>query len=143
MLVISTQNWSILAKFAKKIQRNRLIFTDCFLAKFPPPRNFPWNRPNFLRICSWKSFEIWLFSSKIPQNRPIFVRILTFLPRKSPEIGWFFREFAPKFCFLFCEIWEALIICRAPWISSVHTTSWLLKSLLWRQLGRAVRALDL
>ena len=28
---------SILAKFAtKKIQRNRLFFTDCFLAKFPP-----------------------------------------------------------------------------------------------------------
>ena len=36
MLVISTQNWSILAKFAKKIQRNRLFFTDCFLANFPP-----------------------------------------------------------------------------------------------------------
>ena len=29
------QNWSILAKFAKKIQRNGLFFTDCFLAKFP------------------------------------------------------------------------------------------------------------
>ena len=36
MLVISTQNWSILAKFAKKIQRNRLFFSDCFLAKFLP-----------------------------------------------------------------------------------------------------------
>ena len=35
-LVISTQNWSILAKFAKKIQRNRLFFTDCFLEKFSP-----------------------------------------------------------------------------------------------------------
>ena len=23
-------------KFAKQIQRNRLFFTDCFLAKFPP-----------------------------------------------------------------------------------------------------------
>ena len=30
------QNWSILAKFAKNIQRNRLFFTDCFLAKFAP-----------------------------------------------------------------------------------------------------------
>ena len=37
ILVISKQNWSMLAKFAKKkIQRNRLFFTDCFLAKFPP-----------------------------------------------------------------------------------------------------------
>ena len=31
------QNWSILAKFAKKkMQLNRLFFTDCFLAKFSP-----------------------------------------------------------------------------------------------------------
>ena len=58
-----------------------------------PPRNFPWNRPIFLRICPWKSFEIWLFSAKIPWNRPIFLRNLTFLPRKSCEIGPFFREF--------------------------------------------------
>ena len=36
MLVISTQNWSTLVKFAKKIQRNQLFFTDCFLAKFHP-----------------------------------------------------------------------------------------------------------
>ena len=35
MLVISMQNLSILAKFAKKIQKNRLFVTDCFLAKFP------------------------------------------------------------------------------------------------------------
>ena len=56
-------------------------------------RNFPWNRPIFLRICPWKSFENWLFSAKIPQNGPIFLRILTFLPRKSPEIGRLFREF--------------------------------------------------
>ena len=66
-------------------------------------RNFPWNRPIFLRICPWKCFEIWLFSAKIPRNRPIFLRILTFLPRKAREIGRFFREFAPenpaKFCF--------------------------------------------
>ena len=77
------QNWWILPKFAQKIQRNRLFFIDCFLVKFPP-RNFPWNRPIFLRICPWKSFEIWLFSAKIPQNRPIFLRILTLLPRDQP-----------------------------------------------------------
>ena len=53
----------------------------------------PWNRPIFLWICPWKSFEIWLFSAKMPRNRSIFLRILTFLPRKSDEIGQFFRKF--------------------------------------------------
>ena len=83
----------------KKIQRNRLFFTDYFLAKFPPG-NFPSNRPIFLRICSWKSFQIWLFSAKIPQNRRIFLLILPFLPQKSHEfwlssheIGRFFHKF--------------------------------------------------
>ena len=127
-LVILKQNWSILSEIClKKIQRNRLFFTDYFLAKFPPPRNFPSNRPIFLRICSWKSFEIWLFSAKIPRNRRIFLRILTCLQRKSckigwffrefwifsREIGWFFRKFAPenpaKFCFFFREVSEALL----------------------------------
>ena len=61
-----------------------------------PPWNFPWNQPIFLRICPWKSFEIWLFSAKILRNRPVFLRILTFLPRKSREIGRFFHE-----CWLF------------------------------------------
>ena len=55
--------------------------------------NFPWNRLIFLRICPRKSFENWLFSAKIPRNGPIFQRILTFLPRKSPKIGRDFREF--------------------------------------------------
>ena len=97
------QNWWILPKFAQKIQRNRLFFIDCFLAKFPP-RNFPWNRPIFLRICPWKSFEIWLFSAKIPQNRPIFLRILTLLPRDQPifpRILTFFprnRPIFPRIC---------------------------------------------
>ena len=56
------------------------------------PQNFLWNRPIFLRICPWKSFEIWLFSL-IWRNRPIFLRILTFLWRKSRKIGRFLREF--------------------------------------------------
>ena len=77
---------------------------------FPP--KFPVKSADFLRICPWKSFENWLFSAKIPRSRPIFLRILTFLPRKSHEIGRFFREFAPenpaKFCFFFREISEAL-----------------------------------
>ena len=69
---------------------------------------FPWNWPIFLRICPWKSFEIWLFSVKIPRNRPIFRKFWLF----SCEIGQFFREFAPenpaKIYFFFCEISEAL-----------------------------------
>ena len=48
------------------------------------PRNFPWNQPIFLRICLWKSFEIWLFFAKILRNQPIFPQILTFFPRNQP-----------------------------------------------------------
>ena len=99
---MSTQNWSILPKFAKKNPAKSAVFYWFFLGQVSPP-NLPWNRPIFLRICPGKSFEIWLFSAKIPQNRPIFLLILTFLPLKSCEIGRFFREFAPenpaKFCF--------------------------------------------
>ena len=126
-LVILTQNWSILAKFAQKIQQNRLFFYWLFLGEVSPLKS-----ADFLRICPWKSFEIWHFSPKIPRNRPIFLRILTFLPRKirpisqdfrkssifprkSHEIGRFFREFAPenpaKCCFFFREISEALLRC--------------------------------
>ena len=88
-----------------------------FLAEVSP-RNFEWNRPIFLRIHPWKSSQIWLFFAEIPRNRPIFPRILTFFPRKSREIGRFFREFDPenpaKFCFFFREISEALNINTGP-----------------------------
>ena len=45
--------------------------------------------------------KYWLFLGEVspqnfPWNRPIFLRILTFLPRKSREIGRFFHEFAPE-----------------------------------------------
>ena len=126
MLVISTQNWSILPKFAQKNPAKSAVFYWLFLGEVSPPRNFPWNWLIFLRICPCKSFKIWLFSAKIPQNRPIFLRILTllprdrpifpriltFFPRKSRKISRFFLEFAlenpAKFCFFFCEISEAL-----------------------------------
>ena len=68
--------------------------------------HFPWNRPLFLRICPWESFEIGLFSAKIPGNWPIFLRILTFFLRKSHK---FAPENPAKFCFFFCEISEALL----------------------------------
>ena len=118
-----------LIDFSEICQKNpakSAVFYWLFLGEVSP-RNFPWNRPIFLRICPWKSFEIWLFSAKIPRNGPIFLRVLTFLPRKSPksgrlfrefwlfsrEIGRFFLKFAPenpgKFCFFFREISEALL----------------------------------
>ena len=84
-----------LIDFSEICQKNpakSAVFYWLFLGEVSP-RNFPWNRPIFLRICPWKSFEIWLFSAKIPRNRTIFRRILTFLPLKSREIGRFFREF--------------------------------------------------
>ena len=113
------------SEICKKNPAKSAVFYWLFLGEVSP-RNFPWNRPIFLRICPWKSFEIWLFSAKIPRNRPIFLWIFTFLPWKSREIrrffhefwlfsreiGRFFREFAPenpaKFCFFFREISEAL-----------------------------------
>ena len=111
-LVLSTQNWSILAKFAKKNPAKLAVFYWLFLGKVSP-RNFPWNRPIFLRSCPWKSFENWLFCAKIPRNRPIHSANFDFFLLKSREIGQFFREFAPenpaKFCFFFREISEALI----------------------------------
>ena len=57
------------------------------------PRNFPWNRPIFLRICPWKSFEIWFFSAKIPRNRPTFLRIFDFSPAKISQNQPIFHEF--------------------------------------------------
>ena len=102
---------SILAKFAQKNPAKSAVFYWLFLGEVSP-WNFPWNWPIFLRICCWKSFKIWIFSTKILRNWPIFPRMLTFFPRKSREIGWFFREFAPenptKFWFFFGEISEAL-----------------------------------
>ena len=51
-------------------------------------KKIQWNRPIFLRIWPWKSFEIWILSAKIPRNQPIFPRILTFFPRNRPIFPW-------------------------------------------------------
>ena len=139
------QRWSYRRKIdrfeqnlPKKNPAKLAVFYWLFLGKVSP-QNFLWNRPIFLRICPWKSFKNWLFSAKIPQSGPIFLRILTFLSRKSPEMGrlfrefWlfsceigrFFREFAPenlaKFCFVFREISEALTYVVFFWILTVGT----------------------
>ena len=95
-----------LIDFSEICQKNpakSAVFYWLFLGEVSP-RNFPWNRPIFLRICPWKSFEIWLFSAKIPRNRTIFRRILTFLPRNRPifpRIFTFFprnRPIFPRIC---------------------------------------------
>ena len=85
-------SFSIRSFLERKNPVKSAVFYWLFLGEVSP-RNFPWHRPIFLTICPWKSFEIWLFSAKIPRNGPIFLRILTFLPRKSRKIGRFLCEF--------------------------------------------------
>ena len=93
-LVISMQNWLILAKFAKKNPAKSVVFYWLFLGKFPPPpRNFLWNRPILLIICPWKNLSKFEFFPLKSTKSADFLRILTFLPRKSCQIGWFFHEF--------------------------------------------------
>ena len=135
-MVISTQNWLILAKFAKKNPAKSAVFYWLFLGEVSP-RNFPWNRPIFLRICPWKSFEIWLFSAKIPRNRPIFLnfyfspvkisrnppifpRILTFSRENPVKLANFSVNLPLKiprnFAFFCREISEALDMLRRNWM---------------------------
>ena len=97
------QNWSILAKFAKRNPAKSAVFYWLFLGDVSS-LNFPWNPSIFLRICPWKSFEIWLSSAKIPRNQPIFLRILTFSPRNWPIFPQIFtliprnRPIFPRIC---------------------------------------------
>ena len=53
----------------RKLSRNRPFFTNHFSAKLASkiPAKFPRNRPFFLRICPWKSREIWLFFHDLPE----------------------------------------------------------------------------
>ena len=69
-LVISMQNWSILAKLAKK----KTSEIGCFLL-----------------IVSWRSFppKFPLKSADFPKNPSK----IDFIPLKSREMGWFFCEF--------------------------------------------------
>ena len=129
-----------LIDFSEICQKNpakSAVFYWLFLGEVSP-RNFPWNWPIFLRTCSWKSFKIWLFSAKIPRNRPIFPRILTFFPRKSHEIGQFFREFAlenpAKFFFFFHEISEALLLVNSFMQISVDIWGFVIKCCAMTQM---------
>ena len=122
MLVISTQNWSILAKFAKKIQRNRLIFT--WQSSPPPPPKFPVKPAEFsenlpLKILWNLTFFLWnpaksadfcanfnFSPAKIPRNRLIFPRIcpkilLSFLRNmRSPDYMQVTMDFLSSYNFL-------------------------------------------
>ena len=125
-----TQNWSILAKFATppppKKPAKLAVFYWLFRGEVSP-WNFPWNRPISLWISPWKSFEIWLFSAKMPRNRPIFLRILTFLPRNRPifpQILTFFPWKSREIARFFCKISEALV--RVTECSIIIINSWAL-----------------
>ena len=110
MLVISTQNWSISAKFAQKNPSKSSVFYWLFLGEVSP-QNFPWNRPIFLRICPenpskfdffpLKSCEIgrffcefWLFSRKNPAKSADFWANFDFFPAKIPRN----RPIFPRIC---------------------------------------------
>ena len=113
----------ICEKKSRKIGCSLLIVSwRSFLLKFPVKsadfsKNLP---PKFLRNLTFfrsNPAKSAYFSANFdfsPANRTIFLRIFTFFPCKSREIGWFFREFAPanpaKFCFFSCEISEALYL---------------------------------
>ena len=68
----------------------------CFLLIFSwqsfPPK-FPMKLANFSENLPLKILRNLTFFRSIPHNRLIFLRILTFLPRKSCKIGRFFHEF--------------------------------------------------
>ena len=87
-------------KFAEKNPAKSAIFYWLFLGEVSP-WHFPWKRPIFLRICPWKSFEIWLFPLKFRKIGRFFCEFWLF----CRETGRFFREFSPenpvKFCFFF------------------------------------------
>ena len=60
---ISTKPIAFQRNLLGKLSRNRPFFTNRFSSKLALkiPAKFPRNRPFFLRICPWKSREIWLF----------------------------------------------------------------------------------
>ena len=76
MLVISTQNWSILAKFAKKNPAKSAVFYWLFLGEVPT---------RFFR-------ELWLFSREIGQ----FFR--EFALENLAKFFFFFHEISEALC---------------------------------------------
>ena len=81
-LVWSAQTGSISCEICP--ENNHKIpcfFTDCFPAKFALkiPAKFPRNRPIFLRFCSQKSREIWLFFCELSEAMYMYTQQLEIL----------------------------------------------------------------
>ena len=105
MLVISTQNWSFLAKFAPPKTVKLAVFYRLFLDEISreisqifyefAPEN-PSKFDFFLLKCreiGWFFHEFWLFPAKIPQNWPIFPQILTFSRENPTKLADFSANF--------------------------------------------------
>ena len=93
------QRWSYrrrIDRFQRNLPKKKSSKIGCFLLivswrSFPP--QFPVKSADFSKNLPLKILRYLTFSAKIPRNRTILRRILTFLPRKSREIGRFFSEF--------------------------------------------------
>ena len=101
------------SEISQKIQRNRLFFTDCFLAKFPSEISHETGRI-FYEFAPKNPWKFDFFPPKSREMGRFFREFWLF----SREIRRFFREFAPenpaKFCFFFREISEALYRSALP-----------------------------
>ena len=82
----------------------------CFLLivswrSFPP--KLPMKSADFSKICLWKYFKIWLFSAKIPRNRPIFLRFWLFSHKNPAKLADFSANLPLKipqnFAFFFAK----------------------------------------
>ena len=113
----------------------------CFLLivswrSFPP--KFPVKSADFSKNLPLKILQNLTFLHWNPRNRPICLRILTFFPRKSREIGQFFREFAlenpAKFFFFFREISEALLLVNSFMQISVDIWGFVIKCCAMTQM---------
>ena len=113
----------VFSEICQKNPAKSAVFYWLFLGEVSP-----WNRPIFLWICPWKSFEIWLFPLKCREigrfscefwlfSREIggFFREFWLFPAKIrrnrpifPQVLTFSRENPAKFCVFFREISEAL-----------------------------------
>ena len=116
-----------LINFSEICQKNPAK-SAVFWQRSPPPPKFPVKSADFSKNLPLKILRNLTFSAKILRNWPIFPRILTFFPRKSREIGWFFRKFAPenpaKFCFFWGEISEALANITSLSFMNTCNTVW-------------------
>ena len=85
-----------LIDFSEICQKNpakSAVFYWLFLGEVSPPK-FPMKSADFSKNLPRKSFEIWLFSAKIPRNRPIFCEFCLF-SRQIPRNRLIFPRVCP------------------------------------------------